>query len=95
MVFILNKLAWIKSCEIILDCAKNHCEFQVHTILVCTLYSVKYGTFSVAPNILYDYSKNVLFHLPNRQAQLFIPQHSGITVASSSQGQGFKPTNCY
>ncbi len=85
MVFILNKLARIKSCEIILEkkfCAKNHCEFQVHTILVCTLYSVKYGTFSVAPNIMYDNLKNMLFHLPNRQAELFIPQHSGITVAS-------------
>jgi hypothetical protein len=24
--------------------AKNHCEFQVRTILVCTLYSIKYGS---------------------------------------------------
>jgi hypothetical protein len=24
--------------------AKNHCEFHVRTILVCTLYSIKYGT---------------------------------------------------
>jgi hypothetical protein len=23
---------------------KNHCEIQVRTILVCTLYSIKYGT---------------------------------------------------
>jgi hypothetical protein len=24
--------------------AKNHCEIQVRTILLCTLYSIKYGT---------------------------------------------------
>jgi len=23
--------------------AKNHCKIKVHTILVCTLYSIKYG----------------------------------------------------
>jgi hypothetical protein len=24
--------------------AKNHCEIQVHTILVCALCAIKYGT---------------------------------------------------
>jgi len=48
MAFMMNKLAIINSCEIILEkktfFAKNHCEIQVHTILVCALYSIKYGT---------------------------------------------------
>ncbi len=44
----MNKLAMINSCEIILEnkinfLVKIHCEIQVHTILVCTLYSIKYG----------------------------------------------------
>jgi hypothetical protein len=47
MASMMNKLAMINSCEIILEklnnfFAKNHCEIQVHTILVCTLYSIKY-----------------------------------------------------
>jgi hypothetical protein len=37
MAFKVNKLAMINSCEIILE--KSHCEIQVHTLLVCTLYS--------------------------------------------------------
>ncbi len=46
MAFMMNKLAMIKSSEIILEFffAKNHCEIQVHTILVSALYSIKYGT---------------------------------------------------
>ncbi len=43
----MNKLAMINSCEIILEryfFAKNHCEIQKHTILVCALYLIKYGT---------------------------------------------------
>ncbi len=48
MAFMMNKLAMINSCEIILEMknnffAKNHCEIQVRTILVCTLYSIKYS----------------------------------------------------
>jgi hypothetical protein len=44
MAFMTNKLAMINFCEIILEkYAKNHCEIQVHTILVCTLYLIKYG----------------------------------------------------
>jgi TRAP-type mannitol/chloroaromatic compound transport system permease large subunit len=45
MAFMMNKLAMINSFEIILEkkFAKNHCEVQVRTILVCTLYSIKYG----------------------------------------------------
>ncbi len=50
MVFMMNKLAMINSCKIILEkkifFSKNHCEIQVRTILVCALYSIKYGTFS-------------------------------------------------
>jgi hypothetical protein len=48
MVFMMNKLTMINSCEIILEnffnCffAKNHCEIEVRTILVCTLNSIKY-----------------------------------------------------
>ncbi len=41
---ILVKL-FLKNKNILL--AKNHCEMQVLTILVCTLYSIKYGTFFV------------------------------------------------
>ncbi len=48
MPFIMNKLAMINSCEIILEkqkkIAKNHCEIQMRTILVYALYSIKYGT---------------------------------------------------
>jgi hypothetical protein len=45
MASIMNKLVMINSCEIILEkknyfFAKNHCEIQVHTILVCTLYLI-------------------------------------------------------
>jgi hypothetical protein len=47
MAFTMNKLAMINYCEIILEkfifFALNHCEIQVHTILVCALYSIKYG----------------------------------------------------
>ncbi len=51
MAFMMNKLAKINSCKIILEknkniSSKNHCEIQVRTILVCALYSIKYGTFS-------------------------------------------------
>jgi hypothetical protein len=43
MAFMMNKLATINSCEITLEklkifFAKNHCEIQVRTILVCALY---------------------------------------------------------
>ncbi len=49
MAFMTNKLAMINSCEINLEkykyfFAKNYCEIQEHTTLVCTLYSIKYGT---------------------------------------------------
>ena len=47
MAFMMNKLAMINSFEIILEkyfFAKNHCEIQVRAILVCTLYSIKYGS---------------------------------------------------
>ena len=45
MAFRLNKLKMINSCEIILEkkFVKNNCEIQVRTILVCALYSIKYG----------------------------------------------------
>jgi hypothetical protein len=43
MAFVMNKLAMINSCEImILKIAKNHCEIQLRTTLVCALYSIKY-----------------------------------------------------
>jgi hypothetical protein len=49
MAYMMNKLAMINSCEIILlknnFFTKNPCEFQVRTILVCALYSIKYGNF--------------------------------------------------
>jgi hypothetical protein len=38
MAFMMNKLAMINSCEIVLEkSAKNHCEIQVHTIFVSAL----------------------------------------------------------
>jgi hypothetical protein len=45
MAFMMNKLAMINSCEIILEkkITKNHCEILVLTILVCSLYLVKYS----------------------------------------------------
>jgi hypothetical protein len=32
--------------------AKNHCEIQVRTILVCALYSIKYRNFLILANVL-------------------------------------------
>ncbi len=51
MASMMNKLAMINSCEIIIEklkyfFAKNHCEIQVRTILACTLYSIKYSRFA-------------------------------------------------
>jgi hypothetical protein len=45
VAFMMKKLSMINSCEIILEkvFAKNHCEIQVRTILVCALCSIKYG----------------------------------------------------
>jgi hypothetical protein len=37
----------INSYEIILENYKNHCEIQVRTVLVCALYSIRYGKHSV------------------------------------------------
>ncbi len=49
MAFMINKLAIINSCEIIpvkiIFFAKNHCEIQVRTIIICALYSIKYSIF--------------------------------------------------
>ncbi len=48
----MNKLAIINYCEIILEkiklffFAKNHCEIQVLTALICTFYSRKYSIFT-------------------------------------------------
>jgi hypothetical protein len=39
----MNKLEMIFLKTKIVVFAKNHCEFQVHTVLVCTLYTIKYG----------------------------------------------------
>jgi hypothetical protein len=52
MASMMNKLAMIKSCELFLKnkiifFAKNHCEIQVCTILVCALYSIKYSSFGL------------------------------------------------
>ncbi len=51
MAFMINKLAMINSCEIILEnknkfFAKSFCEIQVRTILA--LYSIKYGTILIS-----------------------------------------------
>ncbi len=46
--------------------AKNHCEIQVRTILVCTLFLIKYGTLFVSASIggtVVDYSP----HLANTE----------------------------
>ncbi len=48
MASMMNKLAMMNSCEIILEnknknFAKIHCEIQVRTILVCALYSINYS----------------------------------------------------
>ncbi len=56
MAFMMNKLVMINSCEIIIEknpfFAKNHCEIQVRTILVYTLYSIKYGKLLVMCNTI-------------------------------------------
>jgi hypothetical protein len=54
MAFMMNKITMINSCEVILEIffAKNHCEIQVRTILVCALYSIKYGLLIAATKIL-------------------------------------------
>jgi hypothetical protein len=48
MAFMMNVLAMINSCEIILEkkifFVENHCEIQLHTILEYALYLIKYGT---------------------------------------------------
>ncbi len=55
MACMMNKLAMINSCEIILakKIAKNHCEIQVHTILIRALYSIKYNIFIVSGVIIF------------------------------------------
>jgi len=52
MAFMMNELAIIKPCEIILEIffAKNHCEIQVRTMHVCTLYSIKYSIITLFDN---------------------------------------------
>jgi hypothetical protein len=52
MASMMNKLGMINSWEIILKnkiifFAKNHHEIQVSTILVCELYSIKYGKYFI------------------------------------------------
>jgi hypothetical protein len=49
MAFVRNKIAMISSYKLFLKnknnlFAKNHCEIQVRTILVCALYLIKYST---------------------------------------------------
>jgi hypothetical protein len=48
MASMMNKLTMMNSCEIILEkyffFDKNHCEIEMHTILVCALYLIKYIT---------------------------------------------------
>jgi hypothetical protein len=52
IAFMMNKLAMIISFKFKKNFlkikkkifAKNHCEIQVRTLLVCALYSIKYGT---------------------------------------------------
>ncbi len=55
MAFMMNKLAMINSFEITLEkynfFAKNHCEIKVRTILICALYSIKYGNL-IAINLV-------------------------------------------
>ncbi len=47
MAFMMNKLAMINFCDFILEKkSKNDCEIQVRTILVCTVYLIKYGTLA-------------------------------------------------
>jgi hypothetical protein len=52
MAYMMIKLAMTNFCEIILEKSKyffpkNHWEIQVQTILVCTLYSIKYGNCQI------------------------------------------------
>ncbi len=47
VAFMINKDAMINSCKIILEIffSKNHCEIWVSNIIVCALYSIKYGIY--------------------------------------------------
>ncbi len=54
IAFMMIKLTMIISFETIF-LAKNHCEIQVHTILVCALYSMKYGSFNTMYSFVYKY----------------------------------------
>jgi hypothetical protein len=64
MAFMINKLAIINSCEIIHEIffAKIYCEIQVCTILVRTLYSIKYGILSLKC-LLFDHYRFLLWRV--------------------------------
>jgi hypothetical protein len=64
MAFMMNKLAMINSCEIILEIFfwQNHCKIQVRTILVCTLYSIKYGLLHVTNALAFLHKGIKKFH---------------------------------
>jgi hypothetical protein len=59
MAFMMNKAAMINFCKLFFKndffFAKNHCEIQVSTILVCALYSIKYGIiqYSIMLRVVY------------------------------------------
>ena len=43
MSLMTNKDAVVNSCKNKIFFSKNHCEIQVRNLLVCALYSIKYG----------------------------------------------------
>jgi hypothetical protein len=65
MALMMNKYAMINSCEIILETqtkffSKNHCEIKVHSILVCALYSIKYGRLQFLPGLSFGAAESYI-----------------------------------
>jgi hypothetical protein len=59
---------------------KSHCEIQVHTILVCTLYAIKCGTINYIELIKKheDYAQN---SIPNDLTELGLASLGIVTQA--------------
>jgi hypothetical protein len=89
MSFMMHKLAMINSCEIILEkknifFAKNHCEIQVHPILVCALYSIKYVTL-----LQYNVFKNWFENSKIKYQNFKMLKHS-LVLCIHSLGNNFR-----
>jgi hypothetical protein len=75
MAFMMNKLARIISCEIILE-KYFFCQIslwnQVRTILACTLYSIKYSTLGKVMSLTLEFNNKVTVSNRNLLIGVFI-----------------------